>query len=278
MAAAEARTVLITGATSGLGRGVAEDLAGRGHRVLVHGRDPERTERAVEEIRSETGNPRVGSHVADLASLAEVGRLADEVERGGERLDVLVNNAGVATRERQASADGHELTFAVNHLAHFALTLLLLPLLRRSARARVVNVSSVGQHPVDFEDPMLERRFDGFTAYAQSKLAQILFTFELAERLRGAGEDELTVNALHPATLMDTRMVRESFGTPRASVAEGVEATVRLVVDEDLEGLSGRYFDGLEESGAHRQAYDPEARRRLWELSERLTGTSAPGL
>jgi len=266
------QTVLVTGATSGLGRGVAEDLVRRGATVLVHGRDRDRLETTIGELRAQAGEDRVRGHLADLASLAEVTRLADEVERSEPRLDALVNNAGVATRERRLSADGHELSFAVNHLAGFLLTARLLASLRRSAPARIVNVSSIGQHPVDFDDPMMERGFDGFGAYAQSKLAQILFTVELAERLRAAGEEGVTVNALHPATLMDTRMVRDAFGAPRSSVAEGVEATVRLVVADDVAGLSGRYFDGLEESRAHPQAYDARARARLWDLSERLTG------
>jgi NAD(P)-dependent dehydrogenase (short-subunit alcohol dehydrogenase family) len=173
--------------------------------------------------------------------------------------------------ERRLSGDGHELTLAVNYLSHFLLTELLLPFLVRSAPARIVNVASVGQAPLDFDDPMLERGYEGFRAYAQSKLAQIMFSFELAERLNPL---EVTVNALHPATLMDTKMVREGFGRVLSSVDEGVRALVRLVASPDLDGVSGRYFDGLEESTADEQAYDPEARRRLRELSLRLCGLS----
>jgi NAD(P)-dependent dehydrogenase (short-subunit alcohol dehydrogenase family) len=188
------------------------------------------------------------------------------------RLDALVNNAGIApTPERRESDDGIELTFAVNHLAHFLLTARLFPLLRAAGTSRVVNVASIGQQAIDFDDPLLERGYSQFRAYSQSKLAQILFTVELAERL---GPDAgLTVNALHPATLMDTRMVRESgFGTPRSTVEEGARATGRLVTDESLDGVTGRYFDGLDEARADPQAYDDDARRRLWELSEDLTG------
>jgi NAD(P)-dependent dehydrogenase (short-subunit alcohol dehydrogenase family) len=271
VAGVEDRTVLVTGATDGLGRATALELASRGATVLVHGRSQERGEHAVAELREASGNERIHLHLADLSTLDEVRRLADDVAREHERLDVLVNNAGIISAERRLSADGHELTFAVNHLSHFLLAELLLPLLRRSAPARIVNVSSIGQGPIDFADPMLERGYDGFGAYTQSKLAQIMFTFELAERLTAEGERGVTVNALHPATLMDTKMVRETFGRARSSVAEGVEAVVRLCLSDELEGVSGRYFDGFRESSAQGQAYDPEARRRLWALSEELT-------
>jgi NAD(P)-dependent dehydrogenase (short-subunit alcohol dehydrogenase family) len=272
----EQSTVLVTGATDGLGRRVARDLAAGGATVIVHGRSRERAERAVAEIVEETGNSEASLVLGDLASLAEVRDLSERVRARTDRLDVLVNNAGIGAGprgggdRRELSADGHELRFAVNYLSQFLLTHLLLDLLRASAPARIVNVASVGQAPIDFEDVMLERGYDGFRAYAQSKLAQIMFTFELAERLGEASG--VTVNALHPATLMDTKMVVESFGSARSSVEEGARATERLIADPALDGITGRYFDGTHESRAHPQAYDAEARRQLWELSERLTG------
>jgi NAD(P)-dependent dehydrogenase (short-subunit alcohol dehydrogenase family) len=244
-------TVLITGSTDGLGRALAAELAGRGHDVVVHGRSRERVEAAAHEIGA------AGAHVADFARLDDVRALA-EAARG---IDVLVNNAGTVSAERQLSADGHELTFQVNYLAGFLLTLLMVP-------PRTVNVASIGQRPLDFGDLMLERGYEGYRAYAQSKLAQVMFTFELAER-----RPDLVVNALHPATLMDTKMVRETFGTARSTVAEGVEATARAV---ELEDVSGRYFDGLRPARADRTAYDRGARRRLWDVSAELT--SAPPL
>jgi NAD(P)-dependent dehydrogenase (short-subunit alcohol dehydrogenase family) len=256
------RTVLVTGATAGLGRQLAHDLSARRWQVLVHGRDA----RKVRDVADATGGTGV---VADLASLDEVRRFAADVREATDRLDVLVSNAGIASRRRELSPDGYELTFAVNYLAGFALTAELLPLLRSSAPARIVNVSSIGQTPIDFADVMLERGWSSMRAYAQSKLAQILFTFELAERLPAA---EVTVNCLHPATLMDTQMVRATFGRIRSTVREGADATLRLIEDPQLDGVTGRYFDGLEESRADPQAYDAEARRQLWELSERLTG------
>jgi NAD(P)-dependent dehydrogenase (short-subunit alcohol dehydrogenase family) len=262
-------TILVTGATDGLGRAVARELALRDATVLVHGRDRERGEATVAELRRESGNPRVHLHLADFASLGEVGRLADEVQAAHDRLDVLVNNAGIGSAgPRAQSADGHELRFAVNYLSGFLLTRQLLDTLRASVPARVVNVASVGQHPLDFDDVMLERSYDGSRAYAQSKLAQIMFTFSLAERVPAG---EVTVNALHPASLMDTKMVREAYGRALTTVEEGRDATLRLILDPELQGVTGRYFDGVDEFTAHPQAYDEDARRRLWELSERLT-------
>jgi NAD(P)-dependent dehydrogenase (short-subunit alcohol dehydrogenase family) len=267
------QTILITGSTDGLGLATAERLVGRGATVLVHGRSEQKLERALAKLGADRG-ARVRGFLADLGSLERVRRLARDVTDQVDRLDVLVNNAGVALMEgRRESEDGFELTFAVNYLSHFLLTAELLPLLRRSAPARVVNVASIGQAPVDFEDPMADgREYDGFQAYRESKLAQILFTFELAERLREAGVDDVTVNALHPATLMDTQMVRGSPGRAMSDVAEGVEALSRLVGDPELDGVSGSYFDQTEEAAPHGQAGDPDARRRLWALSEELVG------
>ena len=248
--------ILVTGSTDGHGRQLAGALAQRSATVLVHGRDPAK----VDDARAETGA--ASGLVADLADLQQVRSLA--VEAG--ELDTLVNNAGIIVPARRESADGYELTFAVNYLSHYLLTPLLLPKLREPAR--IVNVSSLGQAPIDFDDLMFERGYDGYTAYARSKLAQVMFTIELAERLN---DRDVRVNALHPATLMETKMVSSTFGRAHSSVEEGVEATLRLIEDPQLDGVSGRFFNGLHEAAAHPQAYDPEARRRLWELSERLT-------
>jgi NAD(P)-dependent dehydrogenase (short-subunit alcohol dehydrogenase family) len=239
-------TVLVTGATDGLGRAVATELAGRGAEVIVHGRRRERADAVAREIGA------AAVRIADFERLEDVRRLAADTSG----VDVLVNNAGVAVPERRLSEDGFELTFQVNYLAGFLLTLLMLP-------PRVVNVASIGQIALDFDDLMLEHGYEGYTAYAKSKLAQVMFTFELAER-----RPEMEVNALHPATFMDTKMVHETFGRPRSTVAEGMEATVRLV---ELDGVTGRFFDGTREAPADPQAYDPAARARLWEISEDLT-------
>ena len=264
------QTILITGSTDGLGLATAERLARRGAEVLVHGRSEQKLERALAKLGADRG-ARVRGFLADLSSLERVRSLARDVERSADRIDVLVNNAGVAVMEgRRESQDGFELTFAVNYLSHFLLTAELLPLVRRSAPARIVNVSSLGQSTIDFDDVMIERApYQGMQAYSQSKLAQILFTFELAQRLDGTG---VTTTALHPATLMDTQMVRGSFGRAMSEVDEGADALTRLVADPELDGVSGRYFDQLEEGAPHEQSHDADKRRRLWALSEELVG------
>lgn len=269
MEIAEKRTTLITGSTDGLGKETAKGLAGKGATVLLHGRDARRAEAAMREIEEETGNEKLSYYLADLSSLEEVRALAEEVRSGHHRLDALVNNAGVIVPERAETEDGVEMTFAVNYLSHSLLTRLLLPLLRESAPARVVNVASAGQSPIDFEDPMLEKGYDPMRAYGQSKLAMIMDALDLAEELEGAG---VTVNALHPATLMDAKMVRQTFGSASSTVEEGVEATIRLATSPELEGITGRYFDGKREARANRQAYDASARERLRRLSEELAG------
>jgi NAD(P)-dependent dehydrogenase (short-subunit alcohol dehydrogenase family) len=267
---AAGKIVLVTGSTDGLGLATARRLAALGACVLVHGRNPQKLERVLAGM-SSGGESGPHGYLADLSSLDETRRLARDVAAEHERLDVLVNNAGVVSLDRQLSRDGIELAFAVNYLSHFLLTLKLLPLIKAGG-SRVVNVASIGQQAIDFDDVMLERDYSASRSYSQSKLAQIMFTIELAERL--GPEATLTVNALHPATLMDTKMVRRFSGRVLSTVAEGTEATVRLAAGDDVDGLTGRYFDGLEEATADPQAYDGGARRRLWELSAELTGAS----
>jgi NAD(P)-dependent dehydrogenase (short-subunit alcohol dehydrogenase family) len=261
-------TILVTGATDGLGRAVACELAAAGASVLIHGRDADRILATEREIAKLAGADRVRSYRADFSSLAEVVRMAEELCARERRLDVLVNNAGIGTTvpghgERMLSADGHELRFAVNYLAGYALTRQLLPLLKASAPARIVNVSSAGQAAIDFNDVMLESAYSGTRAYCQSKLAQIMFTVDLAEELAATG---VTATCLHPATYMPTKIV----ATPASSLEEGVSATVRLATDPEVEGVTGKYFSGTRESEAHPQAYDPSVRRRLAEISTDL--------
>jgi len=264
------KTALITGSTSGLGAEVAMRLGAMGATVIVHGRDEARGAEVVDAINA-AGPGQAVFYRADLASLAEVKALADRVKDRHGRLDLLINNAGIggaSNDPRRESADGHELVFAVNYLSHFLLTRELLPLLEASAPARIVNVASIGQRPVDFDDVMMTESYNQMGAYSQSKLAQIMFTITLAEQF---DPDEITVNSLHPATFMDTPMVTGAGRQPMSSVADGAEAVMQLAVGAALEGRTGLYFNQLNEGRANAQAYDADARQRLFSLSVELT-------
>jgi NAD(P)-dependent dehydrogenase (short-subunit alcohol dehydrogenase family) len=271
------QTILITGATDGLGRALATELARDGGTLLLHGRDEEKGRLTLADIRAATGNDRLRFLRADLSSLDEVRGLGELVLGETDRLDVLVNNAGIGTTTpgfvgREESRDGFELRFAVNYLAGYLLTRLLLGELRSSAPARIVNVSSAGQAPIDFDDMMLTRGYSGVQAYCQSKLAQIMFTFDLAAELLDA---DVTATCLHPATYMPTNMVRSAGVAPVSTLEQGTAATLRLVADPALDGVSGRYFNGLREEDPDPQAEDPAARARLRELSDELCGLEA---
>jgi NAD(P)-dependent dehydrogenase (short-subunit alcohol dehydrogenase family) len=265
------KTALVTGSTDGLGKEVARQLGALGALVVVHGRNQERGEDAVRTIRATGGKAEFMR--ADLASLAGVTAFADEILARHDRLDILVNNAAaVSGEERQTSADGHELAFAVNYLAHFLLTYRLLPLLEASAPARIVNVSSLGQAPIDFTDVMMERSYNPGDAYRRSKLAQIMFTIDLAAELDAT---KVTVNSLHPARSMNTARVINGGFQPLSTVEEGAEATMQLAVSPELAARTGLYFNGLNEAKANAQAYDAAARARLRALSFELTGVNA---
>jgi NAD(P)-dependent dehydrogenase (short-subunit alcohol dehydrogenase family) len=268
------KTVLVTGSTDGVGRYVAAQLAAAGAKVLIHGRDRARAETLADQIRKQ-GHIEPVFYQADLSSLAGCRQLADAVLAGHKRLDVFISNAGIGSRtsgsERRTSADGHELRFAVNYLSGFLLAHLLLPLLKASVPSRIVNVASLGQHPIDFDDVMLTRGYGGSRAYAQSKLAQIMFTIDLAKELEGSG---VTVNALHPATYMNTTMVREGGIAPISTVEQGGEAILHLAVGDDVADKSGLFFNGMRQAQANPQAYDAAARQRLRRLSLELTGLS----
>jgi len=264
------KTALVTGSTDGLGKEVARQLGALGALVVVHGRNQERGEDVVRTIRTAGGKAEFMR--ADLASLAGVTAFAEEILARYDRLDILVNNAAaVSGEQRQTSADGHELAFAVNYLAHFLLTYRLLPLLEASAPARIVNVSSLGQAPIDFADVMMERSYNPGDAYRRSKLAQIMFTIDLAAELDAA---KVTVNSLHPARSMNTARVIDGGFQPLSTVEEGAEATMQLAVSPELAGRTGLYFNGVNEASANAQAYDAAARAQLRALSFALTGLS----
>jgi NAD(P)-dependent dehydrogenase (short-subunit alcohol dehydrogenase family) len=251
------RVALVTGSTDGLGRVVALRLAQTGAHVIVHGRNRERGEAVVREI--EAGG--IGSarfYPADFASLAQVNALADQISRDHDRLDILVNNAGIwlnSGNQRQLSEDGQELHFAVNYLAGYSLTRQLLPLLRAAGTARIVNVASAAQSPLDPTDMTLAQGYSDSRGYSTSKLAQVMFTFDLAEELAGTG---ISVFALHPSTFMDTNMVTSRGSTPRSSVEDGADAVIHLIEANGLE--SGQYFNVQTPARANAQAYDRAAR------------------
>ena len=265
---ADQRAIVITGATDGLGKALATELAPSGARLILHGRNEDKGRALVEEL-----GPRATGELewrrADLSSLDEVRDLADSL-LDEQRIDVLVNNAGIGTAgPREESEDGYELTFQVDYLAPFLLTRRLLPLLKSSAPSRIVNVSSAGQAPIDFDDVMLEQGYSGVQAYCQAKLALVMFTFDLAEELESSG---VTANCLHPGTYLPTNMVRRAGVEPVTPLEDGVRATMRLITSPEVAEVNGHYFDGTSESAPHPQAEDPEARRQLRELSEELTG------
>ena len=275
------KTVLITGGTGGIGRATAESLARLGARVGIVGRDLRRTRAAAAEITATTGNSAVDGYAADLSAQAEVRRLAGELLAAYPRLDVLVNNVGGFWASRHLTADGLEHTFAVNHLAPFLLTGLLLDRLKASAPARIVTVSSGAQATgrIDFDDLQGERSYSGERAYNQSKLANVMFTYELARRLAGSG---VTATVLHPG------VVRTAFGAedpapwhrvllPLArpfmkTPHRGAATAVYLASSPEVEGVTGRYFANRRPRSSSKDSYDTAAAARLWRISEQLVG------
>ena len=265
-ATTSSRIVLVTGSTDGLGRELARRLANEGAHVIVHGRNAERGRAVVDEIAA-AGKGSARFYKADFASLAEVRRFADAIASDYPRLDLLVNNAGIFLRDdRQVSADGHELTFAVNYLAGYLLTYRLVPLLEKGRAARIVNVSSRSAAPIDFTDVMMERGYTGYRAYSQSKLAQVMFTIDLAAALKSRG---IVVQAVHPATGMDTTLIKTAGLSARTGVDEGADAVMHVI---GTDAPSGSYFMQQTVAAPHAQAGDVEARRQLREVSQRLTG------
>jgi NAD(P)-dependent dehydrogenase (short-subunit alcohol dehydrogenase family) len=268
--------ILVTGATDGIGLGTARELARSGATVLVHGRNPERLAAIAKDIAEISPHSQIEPYLADFSSLDDVRALADDIRKQHKKLDVLINNAGIGRgpdggKTREVSIDGHELRFQVNHLAPFLLQQLLLPLLKAAGSGRIVNVASAAQTAIDFRDVMLERSYDGLRAYAQSKLAMVMTTIELARRPEAR---EVTVNALHPGSLLDTKMVREGVGRPQGPIEIGIRSEIHVATSAALDGVTGQYFDRTQPARAEAQAYDDTARRRLWQLSERLVGLS----
>ena len=272
MISIEGKTILITGATDGLGKEVARRALQAGGHVLVHGRNKQKGEDVVSELMKKTGRDTLKYYNADFNSLQQVKNLSQQILSEHKKIDILINNTAIGggpkgNTERALSEDGCELRFAVNHLAHFLLTQNLLPVIKQSVPSRIVHISSIGQAPLDFDDIMMEKKFDSYTAYCRSKLAQIMYGFELAEKLNGKG---VNVNSLHPATLMDTNMVHDYFGRVTSTIDEGADVVDYVSFSKETESISGAYFNQKREAKANAQAYDKEARKKLWQISEDL--------
>jgi retinol dehydrogenase 14 len=266
--------ILVTGATDGIGRQTALELARRGADVVVHGRNREKAEQAAAAIGETLKRPPLTSVAGDLASLSAVRELAADVLARAPRLSILINNAGILDKKRVVTVDGFERTFAVNYLAPFLLTHLLLARLRENAPARIVNVSS-GLHEsgdLDFDDLQMTRDFDGVAAYSASKLGNVLFTNELARRLRST---DVGVFALHPGVI-GTKLLRGSFGMGGASLEEGARTTVYAALDPSLAGRSALYFSNAREAVSSARARNAKTMRRLYDESCKLAGI--PGL
>jgi NAD(P)-dependent dehydrogenase (short-subunit alcohol dehydrogenase family) len=275
------KVFLITGATNGIGKAAAQAIATQGGRVIIVGRNAQKTEAAAAEMRRASGNPDIDFLLADLSSMAEVRRLAAEFTARYDRLDVLVNNAGAFFMRRQETVDGLEMTFQLNHLSYFLLTTEMLNTLKASAPARVVNVSSGAESgaKVDWNDLQLRTRYRGFEAYALSKRFNLYFTYELARRLEGTG---VTVNAVHPGTVA-TGIWANPFGRlgglarPLTRLAmrspeQGAQTVVHVATAPEVAGVTGRCFADRQARDSSRASQDPEAARRAWQISDTLCG------
>jgi NAD(P)-dependent dehydrogenase (short-subunit alcohol dehydrogenase family) len=272
------KTVLITGGTSGIGKETALGLARMNATLVIVGRDKEKTERVVDEIKKTAGNDQVSHYLCDMAMLADVRRLASDFLSDHSRLDVLLNNAGAINAKRDLSQDGYELTFAVNHLAHFLLTELLLDVLKKSSPSRAVITSSAAANigHMHFDDLMLERGYTAFKAYGQSKLANQLFTFELARRLHQTG---VTANCLHPGTVR-TGFAMNNRGALKVGMAllrpfmigakKAAETPIYLASSPEVQNVTGKYFEKKVIKEPPKEATNLEAASRLWEISEKL--------
>ncbi|NTV36216.1 MAG: SDR family oxidoreductase [Anaerolineaceae bacterium] len=276
------KVVLITGGTSGIGEITATELARKGAEVVIVGRNAEKLDMVVNQVKSETGNAKVSGLLADLSVLAQVRKLADDFKARHNRLDVLVNNAGAVLMKHEVSADGYEMTFALNHLNYFLLTHCLLDVLKASAPARIVNVSSMAHlgARLNFDDLQNEKKYSGWAAYSQSKLANVYFTYELARRLDGTG---VTVNVLHPG-FVATNFGRSNGGLLSAvfklfqigaiTPKQGAETSIYLASSPEVEGVTGKYFVKKMAARSSDVSYDESAARKLWEISEKLTQVS----
>lgn len=276
------KIILITGSTAGIGRATAEALAKQGHTIVISGRNPQKTAQVAEEIRKQTGNPNIDYLIADLASLDAVREMAAAFLKRYDHLDVLVNNAGLVSQKRQISRDGYEMQFAVNHLAAFLLTNLLLDALKRSPAARIVNVSSIGhaQGQIHFDDLQFEGEYQPRQAYYQTKLSNVLFAYALARRLKNT---RVTANVLHPG-IVKTTLSHDYMGNPvfrflegliAVSPEKGAQTSIYLAASPEVEGVTGGYFIRKQQKRSAPHTFDEALQDRLWSVSEALVGLTA---
>jgi len=261
------KTILITGSTDGIGKETAKALTVQGARVLIHGRNRKRVDETIREIQSESPRAALEGYVADFSSLQAAKTFAEEVKTKEPALQILINNVGTYALEFQVSQDGYELTFAVNHLAPFLLTLALLPVLQHNSPARIITVVSSGHNVRDLEISKIHdpAGYHAWTAYKISKLANTLMTYELAERLVGSG---VTANCLHPGAV-DTKMLHNAFPeTHGISIAEGAKSSIYLALSEEVTAMSGAYFEDCKPVQSAPITYDKELRKKLWEQCE----------
>ncbi len=274
---------MVTGATSGIGKVTARVLAQMGATVIVVSRNPGKCAATVDRIKQETGNSAVEFMVADLSSQKEIHQLVQRFKSQHQYLHVLVNNAGAWINKRQESVDGIEMTFALNHLGYFLLTNLLLDILKASAPARIINISSYGhaRGMINFGDLQARQRYNGMQAYRQSKLANVLFTYELARQLEGTG---VTVNAVNPGLVATnfglnnlgqgwlTGLLRRVYGLVAISAEQGAQTAIYLATSANVEGVTGKYFEKQKAVSSSQASYDEVAARRLWQISVEMTG------
>ncbi|TVQ38730.1 MAG: SDR family oxidoreductase [Spirochaetaceae bacterium] len=268
-AGGNAKRILVTGSTDGIGLATAVELARQGHEVIIHGRNEERVRHATQQLWERAPEAAVEAVIGDFSSLQQVRRVAEAVLANSDRLDALINNAAVLTRERRASHDGYELTWAVNHLAPFLLTNLLLGMLKQSAPSRVINVSSMSHTSgrINFEDLNMEESYDGYEAYAASKLANIVFTYELARRTTRLG---VSANALTPGVVR-TKLLHVYF-SGGVSTEEGAVTCVYLAASPDVENVSGAYFSDCKRVKSSPLSHDQGLAEQLWDASSKMVG------
>ena len=262
------KIILITGATDGIGKQTAIALISMGARVIIHGRNNVSCRKAIDVIRKKTKISSVDYISCDLSSLTEVKEMSKNIKDRYEKIDVLINNAGVYETEKILTLDGYERTFAVNHLAHFILTISLLDVLKLSTSSRIINVSSVAHQNCDFdlENLNAEKKFDSYNSYAISKAANVLFTYKLAEKIKG---ENVTVNALHPGVIT-TKLLYKGFGIQGASLESGAETTVYLASSSELENVTGKYFSDSKKKESAQFTYDKELQQKFWDLSYKM--------